>query len=132
MLSVADFVTNILTDIFCDINIVSNTILGVELYQAIFFSGSVNGILSRGADEFINEYVSSTYGGTVSDLFGWSGKLLSKIASLGNALADSFTPPNLKDIAIYNRISAQNFQSRFIVNDSEFSMEDIINLYTTN
>ncbi len=126
-LSIAGFIYNILEDIFTSIPVVSGVLLAVELYQALFFSGSVNGILSSGVSNFIDNYVSSTYGTTVKDMLGWSGALLNVLSTLGNALADSFSPPNINDIAIYNKVKTLNYQSDFIINGCGVSIDDIIN-----
>ena len=131
-LAVANFVTDVLVTVFSELPYVSDVLSYVELCQALFFSGAINGIVSGGASDFIDDYVNDTFGSTVGDMFGWAKTVISVMSGIVDAAEDAFMPPNPNDITIYHKISSQNYCTNFVVNGGEMSMEDIISAYTNN
>lgn len=123
-LSIVEFLTDILIDIFTMIPVVSVVALGIEMYQALFFSGSMKNTLSSGASIFFEEYIKSTYG--AQNMVKWASNLFGVLGALGNAYLDAFAPPNLNDITIYHKIASQNFHANFVIEDTELTIEEII------
>ena len=121
-LAIAGFVKDVLVGIFTSLPVVSDIVLGVELYKALFFSGSISNTLSSGASRFLDEYIDSTPGTSALNMFGWVGNLMDAL----DIITDTFTPPNLNDIAIYNKVKSQNYLTSFIIEDSEMPIEEII------
>ena len=122
-LSIAGFFSNILKDIFGNISIgpvtIDEILSGIELFQALFFAGSVTNSMSDIASTFISTYASSSDFSTALD---W----LSTLLNILEYTKDLLSPPNPQDITIYDKLEAQDYSTRFILNGNELSMKDII------
>ena len=131
-ISIIDFAINVVTDIFTRLPIISEVIPFIDLCQALFFSGAINGGVSGVASYFIDKYVSDTMGSNVSDMLGWVDNLLGVMLNMVDSFGNSLAPPNWNDITIYHRINSDNYYTNFVINGSEMSMEDIINACMSN
>lgn len=130
----SNFWEDILKGVFELIPGVSVIETGVEIYQALFHSGSIVGICSDMATSYVEDYVSSQIEDVIENKLGakakkavhWAGNLLSILA---DATFDSFIIPNLNDITIYNKVKSQNnYLVIFENQNKDLSMQDIIQL----
>lgn len=104
--------------------------LGEEVVKLLFFSGSItnffSGTASIGASEFLEGYIENSKTGEASSMFGWVSFLINTLKSA----LDLFTPENLSDITIYNKVNVQKYKTYFRIGEnSELSMDVIINDY---
>ena len=119
------------------IPIVSNILTGVDVYQALFHSGSFVGLDESTASSFTEDYVNQRIedkinrklGNKAKKAISWANNLLFLLADIPSMAIDSFSIPNKKDFVIYNKIKEQEYY-RVIFEDGirELSMEDIIEL----
>ena len=135
----SNFLKGILSGLF---NMVSDSLFpmvskartGVEVYQALFHSGSFTELYSDKAydyakgycDQQITSFVRSRLGDTASKMTSWALNLVSILAS---AAINSFEIPNLKDMVVYNKIS-QDIAYRVVFDGAteDLSIEDIISI----
>ena len=107
---------------------------GVEIYQALFHTGSFWGLYSNYAKSKVEEYVTAPLNDFVKDklgekahkCIGWANNLISM---LKDAAFSAFVIPNLNDITIYNTIEEQNdYRVVFENYDGNLSLQEIIDL----
>lgn len=115
-LTISKFLTNTLIGLFGNIEVISIIELGIELYQALFYAGSIKGMLAD-AIGYIETYESGAF-----QMLNWTSNLL----GVFNAAAEAFAPPDAKDIIIYKKVDSCNYSSYFRIAGSDFSMKDII------
>lgn len=126
------FARSILTSIFESIPGVSDIQTGVEIYQAMFHTGSFWGLYSSYAKSAVEEYVKQPLNDFVADKLGekahkcirWVANLL---VMLKNATLDAIIIPNINDMTIYNAIKEDNnYRIVFDNSDEELSIQEII------
>ena len=105
---------------------------GIELCKFLFFSSAASDFIPGAASSTFEEYagnLADTSTEEVIAMFEWTNQLLAGLSMLGTAAAgiESFVPP-IGDITIYHKVNMQNFQTNFVIDDSELSMQDIIAL----
>ena len=116
----------ILRQIFSSIPGYSYIQLGVELVQALFFSGSIVDSCSTAATIYLDKYVENNPNTLLSDMMGWPKKLWDCWNTLVDAAIATFTPPNVGDLDIYKKIKEQNYRVEFKSNNVKLSMEKIV------
>ena len=130
----SNFWQSILTTLFEAIPGVSYVQTGVEIYQALFHTGSFWGLYSNYAKSKVEEYVTAPLNDFVKDklgekahkCIGWANNLISM---LKDAAFSAFVIPNLNDITIYNTIEEQNdYRVVFENYDGNLSLQEIIDL----
>ena len=128
------FFTQLAIDLFSMLPGTSAIIDTVEFIYALFFSGSIVGEMSELASEFLKIYFKNNKNDIdfgVSSIFGWSNALLTVLNSL-DYIQERFSPPNLEDITIYNKVNNQSFNTYFQIDDgSEISLEEILQNIST-
>lgn len=102
-------------------NIFGNVAIAVDVYKAMFFSGSIVGALSSAASVYLSDYMEENKI-PGAKIFGWAGTLFGILGDV----SDILYPPNINDIEIYKKVDSQNYQTYFVVEGSEMSMEEII------
>lgn len=127
------FWEQLLTEGFWNIPGISTIKLGVDIYQALFFSGSIVGICSDKASSYVKDYVEAPIKDKVKDIIGkevaskavfWVINLI-KMAT--EYALDSFVVPNINDISIYNKVKENNnYYAVFEIGGNEVSMQDFI------
>lgn len=126
------FARSILTSIFESIPGVSDIQTGVEIYQAMFHTGSFWGLYSSYAKSAVEKYVKEPLNDFVADKLGekahkciaWVANLL---VMLKNATLDAIIIPNINDMTIYNAIKEDNnYRIVFDNSDEELSIQEII------
>ena len=109
---------------------VSQIQTGVELYQAMFHSGSIVGVASNMAAGYVQDYVSEPLNDFIEEklgdkahkAIGWAWNLISV---LKDATINSFIIPNANDMVIYDKIESQdNFL--VIFEDKNVTMKEIM------
>ena len=135
IIDVNTFLTDVLEYLFGFIPMVSEITLGVELYQALFFKGAVDGIVSDAASTALETYVSECIDNSYSvfhKLFGWTSTLFSTFNALLDAVANSVTIPVIGDIQTYERIKEQtSYKVIMKKNNNELTMSEIIERFNT-
>ena len=113
---------------------ISQAILGAQIYQAMFLSGSVVGLAADQATSYAKDYVNEQIQDKVQKKLGqnatkmifWAANLLTMLV---DAAQESFMVPNSKDITIYNRINVDsNYKAVFEVNGKKRSIQNIVDL----
>jgi len=137
-IALCSFALDIITGLFKMIPGVQESILGIEMVQALFFSGAIKETLSSGAAIFLEEYVEETHSlhGEFADIDGrkmhkWTNNLLGVLGVFGSALVDLLQPPNFNDIIIYNKVNTCNFATNFIIAEEQMPLESIIDCCQT-
>lgn len=97
-----DFFSDILTSFFLSIPGISTIAFGVELYQALFFSGSIKGIFSDSASEFLGSYADEHPNTFISFILSWPNKIFDICKTLATSLENAITIPNAYDFEIYH------------------------------
>ena len=116
--------------IFENIPVISHVLLGVEIYQALFYSGSIVGAMSGVASEFLDDYAKETQNTVLEKMLGWPNTIFSCFTTIVGALVDSFELNNLKDMDIYAKIQEQDYITVFDRNGSELTIQEIISKCT--
>lgn len=116
--------------IFENIPIISHILLGVEMYQALFYSGSIVNAMSGVASEFLDDYAKETNNTILQKMLGWPNTVFSCFTALADALVGAFELNNLKDMNIYAKIQEQEYSTVFDRYGSELSIQEIISKCT--
>lgn len=139
LLSIAEALSDILESVFSSLPYVSTVMTVVDLCRALFFSGSIVGLVEGAPGSFINLY---TGDGTPENpgidgasecgkMLGWCNTLLGVMSTITD-IAEGLVPPNVQDPLIYQKINSENFATKFVVNGNAMTMSDIIdNIVTT-
>lgn len=109
--------------IFGNIPVISQIMLGVEMFQAMFFSSSIVGAVSNAASVYLENYVKEQVNDVLEEMFGWSNTVFEFFA---NAVVGSFELSNLNDMTIYSKVQEQNYQTIFEDDGSQLSIAEII------
>lgn len=130
----SNFWQSILTTLFESIPGVSYIQTGVEIYQALFHTGSFWGLYSNQAKSMVEDYITAPLNDIVAEklgekahkCIGWVNNL---IAMIRDASLSAFVIPNFNDITIYDTIEDQN-NYRVVFNnlEDELSLKEIIDL----
>ena len=123
------FIPSLLEIIFDEIPHIPDILLGVEMYQALFFSGSIVGATSSAASRLLEEYADNSENTVLKLLFKWPGKVIN--ALLGGA-GDALQLNNLNDMTIYSKVQEQDYRTFFEIDASELSIEEIISMCSKN
>ena len=118
--------------IFENIPVISHILLGVEMYQALFYSGSIVSAMSGVASEFLDDYAKETNNTVLEKMLGWPNTVFSCFTALADALVGAFELNNLKDMDIYAKIQEQDYRTVFDRYDSELSIQEIISKCTNS
>ena len=105
---------------------------GIELCKFLFFSSAAADFIPGAASSTFEQYIDSLKDIDADEavaMLGWTNQLLNGLSILGSVAEgmEAFVPP-IPDTTIYRKINAQNFQTNFVIDDSEFPMQDIIDL----
>ena len=122
----------ILRQIFSSIPGYSYIQLGVELVQALFFSGSIVDSCSTAATIYLDKYVENNPGTLLSNMMGWPKKLWDCWNTLVDAAVATFTPLNIGDLDIYKKIKEQSYRVEFENNNVKLSIEKIVECCVDN
>ena len=118
--------------IFGHIPVISDILLGVEMYQALFFSGSIVSAMSDVASEFLEDYAQETSNTVLEKMLGWPKFVFDSFVALADAVVGAFELNNLNDMAIYSKIQEQNYRTIFENYDAELTIEEIISKCSNN
>ena len=121
-----DFIQSGLESIFGNLPIISDILLGVEIYQALFFSSSIVSATSSAASRFLEIYAENSEDTLLNSLFGWPKKLFDCFEIIVSAAAGAFQLNDLNDITIYSKIQEQNYRTFFENYSSVLSIEEIL------
>ena len=120
-----DVVPQILSIAFAGIWPTLSTIsLGIDLCKFLFFSSAAADFIPGAASAVFDEYVATITSEKAYQRFGWASATLSAINVLLEG-AEVFVPP-IDDITIYDKISAQNFRTNFVIGNSEITIDEIL------
>lgn len=120
------FFQSIAESIFGNIPAVSHVLLGVEVYQALFFSGSIVGAAGGVASEFLDDYAKETKNKVLEKMLGWPKTVFDCLSALVSAVVEAFQLNNLNDLTIYSKIQEQNYLTVFEDDETELSIGEII------
>ena len=96
-----------------NIPVISHILLGVEMYQALFYSGSIVSAMSGVASEFLDDYAKETENTVLEKMLGWPKTVFDCFTALADALVGAFELNNLKDMDIYAKIQEQDYRTVF-------------------
>lgn len=116
--------------IFENIPVISHILLGVEMYQALFYSGSIVSAMSGVASEFLDDYAKETENTVLEKMLGWPKTVFDCFTALADALVGAFELNNLKDMDIYAKIQEQDYRTVFDRYGSELTIQEIISKCT--
>lgn len=116
--------------IFENIPVISHILLGVEMYQALFYSGSIVSAMSGVASEFLDDYAKKTENTVLEKMLGWPKTVFDCFTALADALVGAFELNNLKDMDIYAKIQEQDYRTVFDRYGSELTIQEIISKCT--
>jgi len=116
--------------IFENIPVISHILLGVEMYQALFYSGSIVSAMSGVASEFLDDYAKETENTVLEKMLGWPKTVFDCFTALADALVGAFELNNLKDMGIYAKIQEQDYRTVFDRYGSELTIQEIISKCT--
>jgi hypothetical protein len=116
--------------IFGNIPVISHILLGVEMYQALFYSGSIVSAMSGVAAEFLKEYSKETENTVLEKMLGWPKTVFDCFTALADAVVGAFELNNLKDMDIYAKIQEQDYRTVFDKYGSELTIQEIISKCT--
>ncbi len=102
--------------------------LGVELFQALFFSGSFSGTCSNAAELFLDKYIGEDGKDLLVNLIDWPTGIFGTIQNIVDVFKDSITVMNTGDIQIYKTVNNQNYRVQFDDGSKQLSMQEIIGL----
>ena len=101
---------------------------GIEKIKLLYYSGAINDFATEEALSYLEEYLKSATGLAPLSIFGWYKTIISTVITI----TDLLTPPNLKDVEIYNKVAEQEFVAHCILEDgSDVTLKRLIdnNLY---
>ena len=127
-----DFVLSGLESIFGMVPVISNILLGVEMYQALFFSGSIVGATSSAASHFLEKYAEESGDTVLNRFFGWPKKVFDCFSAIADAVIGAFQLNDLNDMTIYSKVQEQDYRTFFESDASELSIEEIISMCSNN
>ena len=128
----SNFWQSILEGVFGMIPGISQVLLGVDMYKALFFSESIVGATYGLAAEFLEDYAAETTNTVLLEMLGWPKIVFDCFVTLSNAIVGSFQLDNMNDLSIYAKIQEQSYFAVFEDNCSELSISDIINKCANN
>ncbi|MBR2339497.1 MAG: Ig domain-containing protein, partial [Clostridia bacterium] len=121
------------------INAIETTI---EVYQAMFHSGSfvgtANGVAATFArnyleDNYMDESLGSVLESACSFMYGWPGTLLQVLNAVKEDVIDSFIVPNINDLTIYDAVNnLDDYRVSFGVGNNVIPINEIIALCSAN
>lgn len=135
--TIAETVTDISLTLFAIIPGTSGVVNALNLCSALFFMGSVKDALSSQASNALKEYAEDLLDSfvvteeTINTCFSWVSSAAEHIFDVGCALANLITPDNLCDIPIYQKVAAQDYRTVFKSNNSEVSMQELLDHYNS-
>lgn len=121
----SNVIFDLIKSVFENIPVISEVVLGVKMYQALFHAGSIKGVFSDGASTFVSEYIEHSNNATGKYLaaFSWANLIFENLL---NALS-LMRLENQGDLEIYQKVSNQDYVTYFKLNDgSKVSMTQII------
>ena len=104
--------------------------LGVEMFQAMFFSGAIVGTGTDAAANLIIDYVDNMVQSTVHDLLGWAGKYLDYLSTVVNIIDVSFDTMNSNDINLFIKANdSPYYRAVFDTPSLEVTLNELIEKY---
>lgn len=128
-LAFVGFIGSVLQDLFLtaiDKAIpISSILTGIQLYQALFFSGAIAGAMGNAATSFLNEYLGNadnTLDGK-KKMLGWINTALNYLMGVFDS---TFYPPYEQEAKIFDKmLDIKTYRIHFYVNRTEYPMEDV-------